>query len=182
MSNSRWLIAVLAAMLLGTLGAQPAEIPMIHIAGDVPKRGDWSIDRIRQSLTLDKISFQTRDGKSHTGDGVSLVQLLNGAGLDTNFKMNPTADPKMKNYSLRLIVLVKGTDGYTVAFSLAELLANIGDRQVSLIIDEDGQPLSSRDAPARLIVPDDKIPARWVHAVSEIRVIDPTAPATQPDN
>jgi DMSO/TMAO reductase YedYZ molybdopterin-dependent catalytic subunit len=94
--------------------------------------------------------------------------------------MDPKADPKTKNSQLRLVVIVEARDGYTVAFSLAELLADVGNRPVWLSLELDGQPLSERDGPIRLIVPEDQKPARWVHSVKSISMVDESRPTTRP--
>jgi hypothetical protein len=183
MRSKTSLCAALALILLAALGAQPTTLPVVHLTGALNKPGDWSADRIKTELASDmkSVSYSSH-GAQHSSNCVPLISLLQAAGAETTLKMNPTADPKTKNHSLRLIVLVQGNDGYTVAFSLAELLPDIGNRDAWLALDQDGQPLSTRDAPLRLIVPADGMPARWVHAIAEIRVIDPTAPTTQPAN
>ena len=112
-----------------------------------------------------------------------LLAVLRVAGVPTAVTMDPKADPKTKNRLLRLCVVAASDDGYAVTFSLAELIADAGDRPVWVAVDADGQPLAGRDAPVKLIVPDDNKPGRWVHGVTTITVVDPTAttkPTTQP--
>jgi hypothetical protein len=70
------------------------------------------------------------------------------------------------------VVLVKGRDGYGVVFSLPELMAAVGNRTVWVALEEDGKPLAESDGPVRLIVPDDNAPARAVHEVGEIEVVE----------
>ena len=66
----------------------------------------------------------------------------------------------------------------SATFSAAELLPDIGNHAAWLEIDEDGKPLSETNAPMSLLVPDDIKPARWVHGVGTITVLDATAAAT----
>ena len=185
MTTPKSFYAALAVILIAALGAQPTTLPLVHLAGALDKPGDWGADRIKTELasSMKPVTYISH-GAQHSSNCVPLVSLLQAAGTNTALKMGPTMDPKTKNYALRLIVLVQGNDGYTVTFSLAELLPNIGGRSAWLTLDQDGQPLAAKDGPVRLIVPDDGMPARWVHAVSEIRIIDPTAPesTTQPSN
>jgi DMSO/TMAO reductase YedYZ molybdopterin-dependent catalytic subunit len=56
-------------------------------------------------------------------------------------------------------------------FALPELDAAFTDRLVLLADRKNGEPLSSRDGPFQLVVPDEKRPARWVRQVRRIRVI-----------
>jgi hypothetical protein len=56
-------------------------------------------------------------------------------------------------------------------------MPDVGNREAWLALDADGQPLTGRDAPAKLIVPSDAKPARAVWGVTKIEVVDPTASA-----
>jgi hypothetical protein len=63
-------------------------------------------------------------------------------------------------------------DGYQVVFSLTELDAAFGGRNVVLVDRQDGHPLSQKDGPLRLVVGGDKRPARWIREVETIEVVD----------
>ncbi len=80
----------------------------------------------------------------------------------------PRLNPNIKNHRLQFFVLVRGRDGYTAAFSLAELSPDLGGRAAWLALDEDGKPLAEDDGPVQLLVPGDAKPARWVHGVAAI--------------
>jgi hypothetical protein len=151
----------------------------LRIDGDVVASSTWSVARIKAELgsEIKVIQYSSR-GKQHGCDCVGLIPLLKAAGLPTELKMDPKADPKTKNRALRLGVLVRGRDGYAALFSLAELMPAIGNRAAWLAVDMDGADLAADEAPAKLIVPDDAKPGRWVHGVEEIRVIDESGAAT----
>ena len=70
---------------------------------------------------------------------------------------------------------MRGEDGYTVALSLGELLPTYGKRAVWIALDHDGKPLTDKEAPVELIVPEDEKPSRWVHAVTRITLVDSAA-------
>lgn len=89
--------------------------------------------------------------------------------------MDPAADPKDKNFPLRLVVVVTGRDGYVAAFSLAELLTDVGNTDAWLALDLDGKPLPQAHGPAKLIVPADQKPARWVRGIGTIWILDGAA-------
>jgi DMSO/TMAO reductase YedYZ molybdopterin-dependent catalytic subunit len=157
-----------------------ADTPSIQLAGDLDHPAKWTIDQIKSTLSSEIKSIEfTTHGQKHSYDCVPLLSLLKAAGARTDLKMGPTVAPHIKNLALRLVVVITASDGYTVSFSLAELLPQIGNREAWLALDQDNQPFPPRDAPARLIVPGDTIPARSIHAISEIDLIDPTAPTTQ---
>jgi DMSO/TMAO reductase YedYZ molybdopterin-dependent catalytic subunit len=163
-----WITVVLGA----ATAAYPAEPDsVLHVEGEVPKPSDWTVKRLREELALQikPVQFTSR-GKQHTANCLPLLSVLKAAGVQTELKMDPKADPKVKNAEVRLVVLVEGSDGYGAAFSLAELLPEVGNRQVWLALDLDGEPLTGRDGPTRLIVPDDQKPARWIRNVAVIHV------------
>jgi hypothetical protein len=138
----------------------------------------WNIDQLKQlpGAPTTQVSYQTHDGSPHHSTCVALLDVLRAAGITSEIKMDPKADPKTKHRALRLIVTARATDGYAVVFSLPELLPDIGHHAAWIALDEDDAPLADRDAPVKLIVPDDVKPARWVHGVDELSV-DDGAPA-----
>lgn len=154
----------------------------VAIIGSVQKPGEWTVARIKSELTADvtTISYAGHDGKKHTAVSVPLLSVLRASGLQAKLKSDPTAHPKSKHFELRLVVAVKGRDGYISAFSLAELQPDVGDRHVWLALDTDGQPLTDSDGPLKLLATDDQKPARWVHGIQSIDVIDIAAATTRP--
>jgi hypothetical protein len=86
----------------------------------------------------------------------------------------PRVDPQRKNHRVGFAVITQARDGYTVAFSLAELSPDIGDRKVWVALDADGKPLPENDGPVRLLVPDEGKGHyhRWTLGVTSIVVVD----------
>ncbi|MGA2230007.1 MAG: hypothetical protein ABSH22_03695 [Tepidisphaeraceae bacterium] len=174
-----------AAVLLVAMAAMGADAPpvTIHIGGSDLKGADLSISDIQTQLAAEIKPVQYNShGAMHTFACVPLVSLLKLAGAHTDFVMGGSSDPKVKNPQMRQAVIVSGSDGYTVVFSMAEILPMVGDRTVWVALDEDGKPLAASDGPARLIVPGDKMPPRAVHQVADIEVVQLGPPATQPAN
>jgi hypothetical protein len=170
-------------LLLGflTLIATAPVPDSIHIEGGGASPADVTISQIQTELSAEIKPVQYKSkGAEHTFNCVPLVSVLKGAGVQTDFVMQPGVDPKKKNIEMRRVVIVTGSDGYTVVFSLAELLPSVGNRTVWLALDEDGKPLPENEGPSRLIVPDDKMPARSVHQLASIDVEEISGPATQP--
>ena len=58
-----------------------------------------------------------------------------------------------------------------VAFTLAELDPAVGARRVLLADALDGNPLGAEQGPWRLVVPDDKRPARWARQVKSVTLV-----------
>jgi hypothetical protein len=58
-----------------------------------------------------------------------------------------------------------------VVFALAELDPGLGGRSVLLADRRDGSPLGPTEGPLRLVIPDEKRPARWARQVRTIRIV-----------
>ena len=71
---------------------------------------------------------------------------------------------------MRDVVVVGATDGYRVAFGLAELDPDFSDHIVLIADTQDGAPLSAREGPYQLIVPGDKHAQRWVRNVNAVDI------------
>jgi hypothetical protein len=173
------------AVLILTMAALGADAPAatVHISGANLKPSDWSVAQFQTQLAgeIKPVQYNSH-GAMHTFSCVPLVSVLKAAGAPTDFAMGGGANSKVKNPQMRQAIVVSGSDGYAVVFSMAEILPMVGDRTVWVALVEDGKPLADGDGPVRLIVPDDKMPPRAVHQVASIEIVDLSAPATQPAN
>lgn len=153
----------------------------VRVTATDGKATTWTAGRLKEVLAAEMKTVEyTSRGQKHTAGAVPLLAVLKAAGVPIELKMDPKADPHVKNYVLRLAVVVQGGDGYTATFSFGELLPEIGGREAWLALDEDGKPLPERDGVMKLIVPADQKPSRWVRNVSGVIVVDPTAATTRP--
>lgn len=105
------------------------------------------------------------DKKTHRFAGVAVSEILALAGAPSGEQLHRSA--------LRIVVIIRGRDGYTVSFSLADFDANYSDRTIILADQENGAPIPDSTGPLRLIVKGDKKGPRWVRMVSSIEIIDP---------
>lgn len=168
---------------LANLGAAPGG-DSLQVSGDaIAQPHQWTVADLKQQFAsqLSNITYQSHSG-AHTSACVPLLAVLKAAGVGTELKMDPKADPHTKHAPLRVAIVAEASDGYAVVFSLAELLPEIGNRPVWVALDQDGQPLADHDGPVKLVVPDDTKPARWIHAVDRLELITlpVSSPATQP--
>jgi len=86
--------------------------------------------------------------------GVPLATLL--------AKLNAPLGSDLRGKQMTRYVLATGADHYSVVFSLAEVDPSFHAGQVLVADLRDGKLLGG-DGPFRLVVTDDKRPARWVH-------------------
>jgi DMSO/TMAO reductase YedYZ molybdopterin-dependent catalytic subunit len=135
------------------------ELTVKSLSGETTRLGPLDFSKLPR-VHRNAISH---DGKSHDYDGVSLRDVLIKAGA-------PTGDA-LRGKEMADYVIAQGADGYSVVFSLAELDPEFGDQAVVVADKMDGQPLSSRDGPLRLVVPGDKRQARWVRMLRTITIM-----------
>lgn len=178
MKQIRLVAFALVGVLCAGAGVQQAapvrETPavMIRVTGAVEKPAEWTAQQVREQFAKDiqTVTYTSR-GKKVESRCVSLYAMLKAAGADVELKMGAT-EPGRKNHALRLAVVVVSRDGYTVTFSMAELLAEVGGRQVWMALDADGKPFAEGDGHMRVISPEDKNLSRWVRDVEMVRVVD----------
>ncbi len=104
-----------------------------------------------------------KDGRDHTYSGVVLATILQKAGV--------TLGKDLRGENLTKYVSVEASDGYQVVFALAELDKDFTDRTIILADKVDGQPLPQGDGAFRIIVQDEKKPARCIKQVTAIKVV-----------
>jgi DMSO/TMAO reductase YedYZ molybdopterin-dependent catalytic subunit len=115
----------------------------------------------KTTVTTDAQAGQGSLG-SHTYGGALLYDMVQKAQMST--------DATRKNDILRKVVLVTGTDGYSVAISLGEISPRFAGKKVLVAYEEDGKPLPQADGFVRLIVPGDTFAGRYVSNIATIAV------------
>lgn len=146
--------------------AAPPNLPLkLHVGGAVDKPGDWTVARLEKEFAgqIRTVPYVLK-GQPGTAHCLSLLTLVEA--------VQPHLNPKIKHHLLSFMVVAQGRDGYTASFSLGEMLPANGQRDVWLALDENGKPLTPRNAPIQLIVPGDQEFGRWVHGVVKLTVVD----------
>ncbi|WJS93287.1 molybdopterin-dependent oxidoreductase [Flavobacterium johnsoniae] len=105
-------------------------------------------------------SMKNREGKLQEYSGVPIIEILKQAGV--------TLGKELKGENLTKYMLVRGSDGYEVVFSLVELDPAFTNRIIILADMKDGKPLENGVGPFRLVVPEENRPARSVLEVSHL--------------
>jgi hypothetical protein len=94
--------------------------------------------------------------------GVSLPDLLSHCGVALGKELR---GPRLASY-----VLIEATDGYRVVVAIAEVDPATTDKVMLLADHRDGAVLGEREAPFRLVIPDEKRPVRWIRMIKRISV------------
>jgi hypothetical protein len=85
-------------------------------------------------------------------------------------KFGAPAGEAIRGTKLSLVVVVRAADGDQAVFALPELDSAFTKKVVLLADRRNGEPLSKKEGPYRLIVPDEARQARWVRQVISFEV------------
>lgn len=156
---------VLFICLLGTVVkpafAQTGKEATVKISGEVTTAMELKLTDMQQFAQAEVVR-KDRDGNDHKYSGVLLSAILQKAGV--------TMGKDLKGENLTKYASVEASDGYQVVFALAELDKDFTDRQIILATKIDGKPLAPTDGPFRIIVQDEKKPARCIKQVTGIKI------------
>jgi len=139
-----------------TTAAQEKSGGILQVQGEVVHPRSYSLDDLKK-LGADTASFRDRAGEKHLFRGVPILHILRQAGVSLG--------RELRGENLSKYLLVQAGDGYQVLFSLAELDSNFRDRNILLAYEMDGKTLPKDKGQLRLIVPDEKVPARSCYDV-----------------
>lgn len=134
----------------------------VTIEGEVVRPLHFTVEELTQ-LKQTEVKANDKDGKEHTFKGVTLVDLLDSAGV--------TLGKALRGKNLTKYVLVKAADGYEVVFSLVEIDPEFTEHTILLAYRVDGNLLPKGEGPIRLVVPGDKKPTRWVRQLTSMKVL-----------
>lgn len=144
-----------------TLWVSVSYAQTLTISGEVAKPITLQPEDLK-SMTHIEVTGKDRDGKEHRYVGIPLVDLLKKAGA--------TVGSELRGENLTKYVVVRAIDGYEVLFALPELDPEFATRTIILAESVDGNALPPGTGPYRVIVPDEKRPARWIREVKAIEV------------
>ncbi|MEI9995990.1 MAG: molybdopterin-dependent oxidoreductase [Rhizomicrobium sp.] len=150
----------IAALLLAFLFAAPACADGIVLGGHVQHPASFTMAQLRAMPAIDVTVDQKTEKGAFTGTfhGVLLWTLVNAAGLENG--------PNRHAILRHAILVSAAADQYATIVSLGEIHPELGNGQVILATEQDGQKL----AQPRLIVPGDLKAAREVRDVTDIEV------------
>ena len=101
-------------------------------------------------------------GKPAEYEGVALGPFLESQGVKLG--------KGLRGKRLAEYLLFEATDGYRVVLALAEADPSTSSKTVLLADEKNGQPLPKNEGPWRLILPDEKRPARWIRMIKQIAI------------
>ena len=155
----------LAVALLALAAAAPAAAQSQASLQLVPESGaisELSLDSLR-AMPQVELRGRIHDGPELVFRGPALDAVLALAGAPQGHDLRGPA--------LRLVVLAEARDGYAVVYSLAELSPGLGGRRGIVAVEQDGQPLSDKDGPLRIVLEGEGRPARWIRQLERLRIM-----------
>jgi len=133
----------------------------VKISGELAKPFVLTLADLSKMPRID-VMRKDRDNKEHQYSGVLLSSLLTQGGA--------TMGKDLRGENLTKYVMVEASDGYQIIFSLAELDPEFSDQKIILADTIDKNPLPVADGPFRIIVQNDKKPARCIKQVTNIKI------------
>src|SRR5262249_21527632 len=115
------------------------------------------------------VKAHDKNGEEVSFDGVALAEILERA--------KPKLTAKCCTNAANACVIVRAADNYRAVFALAEIQPDFTDRKIILADRANGRPLTEGQGPLRLLVPGEKIHARWVRQVKALDVVRVTGEA-----
>jgi hypothetical protein len=154
-------IPLLAVLFVSTLAAigQQAATSLEMVVGDNHLQLNDAI-RSMPHTTLTVVNGHT--GASETYAGVPLIDLLAKEGVPHGKDLHGNA--------LSEYVVATGADGYKAVLALAEVDPEFHPGTVIVADTLAGKPLDEKTGPYKLVVSEDKRPARSVHSLVKIEV------------
>jgi DMSO/TMAO reductase YedYZ molybdopterin-dependent catalytic subunit len=116
-----------------------------------------------QAMPRFKLNVREKDGGDATFEGVPLFEVVTRA--------RPKLSEHCCSNAINTVVVIEAADHYQAVFSLPELDPKFGHGQILLADQRNAQPLTPPYGPLEIIVPDDKVHARWVRQVNLIEVL-----------
>jgi len=161
-SISRILLTFLAALLFAPVAFAASLLEIQLPNGETKTFSRENLESLPQSEVVRKAGNNSETRYS----GPTLGALLAQCGV--------AIGDKMKGNEIRFVVLASGSDGYSVALSLAEIEPSISEGKIIVALKRDDASLPAAEGPLRLVLEKDQRPVRWVKNLVRIVVSNAT--------
>jgi hypothetical protein len=153
-------VLVLFVGLTSSLFAQVVSSSLQIVSGG--KHIEFTLDALKAMPQKTVTYHNPHTNADETYSGVPLMDLLAGLGVPHGKDLHGKA--------LSEYVVATGSDGYKAVLALAEVDPEFHPGDVLVTDAMDGKPLDAKTGPFRLVVTEDKRPARSVHNLVSIEV------------
>jgi hypothetical protein len=153
-------VLVLFVGLTSSLFAQVVSSSLQIVSGG--KHIEFTLDALKAMPQKTVTYHNPHTNADETYSGVPLMDLLAGLGVPHGKDLHGKA--------LSEYVVATGSDGYKAVLALAKVDPEFHPGDVLVTDAMDGKPLDAKTGPFRLVVTEDKRPARSVHNLVSIEV------------
>ena len=168
MTRAFWL-SLLALARVAPGVAQSASLSLIGLNGEAKTLSPAELAALPQQ----EIVVVERDSTRAIFRGPALRTLVGMVGAPEGHEL--------RGPNLLIGLLAEASDGYRVAYMLAELDPELGGRSAILALTRDGKPLVGDEGPFRIIQGGEAAHrARWIRQVIRLRLVNVTAPGVRP--
>ena len=159
----RSLRASLALLLLGLAGHLSAQSPTssLHLQNG-GHQTTVTLDALKAMPQTTVKFHNVHTSADETYSGVPLIDLLASLGAPHGKDLHGKG---LSDY-----IIATGSDGYKAVLALAEVDPEFHPGDVIVADSMDGKPLDAKNGPYKLVVTEDKRPARSVHNLVSIEV------------
>ena len=154
----------LIILILPLISIAQTKEPVIKVTGEVATPLTIAMQDL-QAYKQTIVNRKDKEGKDHIYKGVLINDILQKAGA--------TLGENLKGLNLTKYVLAEASDGYKVTFALTELDKAFTDRAIIITTNVDGKALPTNEGPFRIIVQDEKKPARCIRQLISLNVVLP---------
>ena len=150
---------LIAAVLLCSSPLQAQSLELIGEKGATRTISAAELGGLPQS----EVTITEKDGATLVFRGPTLRSLMAEVGAPTGHEF--------RGPNMLLAILATATDGYRVAYMLAEVDEGFGNKNAILAISQNGTALPAKDGPFRVIMPGEEHRARWIRMVQSLRLV-----------
>ena len=154
-------LALISTLTQSTIVAD-TNSTVLEVRGDVEGPLQLSLTDLL-AMPRTTVKAREKNGDEATFEGVALSEVIQ--------RSRPRLTEKCCGNVANTCVIVRATDNYRVLFSLAEIEPDFTDRKIILVDRRDGKPLPESQGPLRLVVPGEKVHARWVRQVKSLEIV-----------
>jgi DMSO/TMAO reductase YedYZ molybdopterin-dependent catalytic subunit len=158
----RLISGIWIAALAATVGFAQTNEAVLSVSGAVGHPLNLSLAELRM-MPRYKFTVHQTNQPDAVFEGAALDEVVNAS--------QPVVTRNCCSNVVNTVVVVKAMDNYQAAFLLTELDPKFGHQLILLADTLDGHPLQGSQGPLQVIVPEDKMHARWVRRVDRIEIL-----------
>lgn len=154
--------AAIAAILIASAAHAAAQAPALKLIGLDGATKTLTVTELQALPQVEVVDSSAAAGRLlFRGPTVRSVVSLIGA----------PEGRALRGPSMTIVVVAEASDGYKVAYALAELDDQFGARTAIVALSENGKPLSAQFGPLRIAVPGEAHRARWIRQLTTLRLV-----------